>query len=385
MTSYHLITATFILLVIGLGCAEKTAGEDNAVREWIDQIRLKYAPDKRVAIFNVSYENGIIRGETNLPEARELLAREIRSRSLTDSVVLLTPSYGFVNVSVCNIRSEPRHSAELSTQSLMGTPLKIYKEQNGWYFVQTPDGYLGWLDDGGLVQANPERYAAWQRSEKVVVSTPFAFIYADLEKNIVSDVVEGNILEAGELMDRYRQVRLPDGRTGIIDAASIVPYQEFITLKEPLLENILHTSHQFMGRPYLWGGTSGKGMDCSGFTKTVFYLNGLELPRDASQQVNVGLEVPSDTTLQNLIAGDLIFFGTKGNNDQRERITHVAIYLGKGKIIHASDRVQIESLKRGDPDFAEARLKSMVRAKRMLENLGENGVRKLEDHPIYKY
>lgn len=385
MTLYHLITITLILLVIGLGCAEQTAKEDKGFSEQIDQIRLKYAPDKRVAIFNVSYANGIIRGETNLPEAKEQLTNEIRSRSLTDSVVLLTPSIGFVNVSVCNIRSEPRHSAELSTQSLMGTPLKIYKEQNGWYYVQTPDGYLGWLDDGGLVQINPERYAAWKRSEKVVVNTPFDFIYADLEKNRVSDVVEGNILEAGAQIDGYRMVRLPDGRSGMIDAANIVTYQEFITLKEPLLGNILQTAHQFMGRPYLWGGTSGKGMDCSGFTKTVFYLNGLELPRDASQQVNVGLEVPTDTTLQNLIAGDLIFFGTKGNNDQRERITHVAMYLGKGKIIHASDRVQIESLKRGDPDFAEGRLKSMVRAKRMLENLGENGVRKLEDHPMYKY
>lgn len=122
MTLYHLITITLILLVIGLGCAEQTAKEDKGFSEQIDQIRLKYAPDKRVAIFNVSYANGIIRGETNLPEAKEQLTNEIRSRSLTDSVVLLTPSIGFVNVSVCNIREEPRHSAELSTQSLMGTP-----------------------------------------------------------------------------------------------------------------------------------------------------------------------------------------------------------------------------------------------------------------------
>ena len=153
--------------------------------------------------------------------------------------------------------------------------------------------------------------------------------------------------------------------------------------REPLLQNILITANHMMGRPYLWGGTSGKGMDCSGFTKTVYYLNGLELPRDASQQVQVGVEIETDTSLRNLVPGDFIFFGhAKNRMTQKEKITHVAMYLGDGKIIHASDRIQIESLKRGDPDFTERRLNTMVRAKRMLKNIGENGVKKLADHPF---
>ncbi len=126
-------------------------------------------------------------------------------------------------------------------------------------------------------------------------------------------------------------------------------------------------------------------MDCSGFTKSIFYLNGLELPRDASQQVHIGEEINTDTTLKNLMTGDFIFFGNKKTAAQKEKITHVAIYLGDGKIIHASDRVQIESLKRSDPDFTEKRLISMVRAKRMLQNIGKNGVIKLVEHPIYNH
>ena len=99
--------------------------------------------------------------------------------------------------------------------------------------------------------------------------------------------------------------------------------------------------------------------------------------------MHCGTSVASDTTLQNLLPGDFIFFGRKAADDQKEKITHVAIYLGNGRIIHASDRVQIESLRRGDPRFTERRLQTMIRAKRMLKNIGENGVRKLETHQLY--
>ena len=111
-------------------------------------------------------------------------------------------------------------------------------------------------------------------------------------------------------------------------------------------------------------------MDCSGFTKTVYYLNGLMLPRDASQQVHVGIEVETDPSLKNLQPGDFLFFGRKATSSAKEKITHVAIYLGDGKMIHSSERVRIQSLKRGDEDFAENRLNTLVRAKRLLENIG---------------
>jgi cell wall-associated NlpC family hydrolase len=170
---------------------------------------------------------------------------------------------------------------------------------------------------------------------------------------------------------------------GLIDADAIISYEDFLQPKAPLADHIIRTSMQMLGRPYLWGGTSGKAMDCSGFTKTVFYLNGLELPRDASQQVRVGLDVESDQSLKNLKRGDFLFFGSPSTPDKKERITHVAIYMGDGKIIHASDRVQIESLRPEDPDFAPERLSTLVRARRMLEGIGENGVRPLSEHAWY--
>jgi len=149
--------------------------------------------------------------------------------------------------------------------------------------------------------------------------------------------------------------------------------------------NILATAQEYIGRPYLWGGTSGKGMDCSGFTKTVFYLNGVQLARDASQQVRTGNEIKTDATLKNLVPGDLLFFGRKATAEKKERITHVGIYMGKGEFIHSSGDagVKIESLVKGASNFNKKRLDSFVKAKRMVNSLGKNGVDLLAELPAY--
>jgi cell wall-associated NlpC family hydrolase len=126
-------------------------------------------------------------------------------------------------------------------------------------------------------------------------------------------------------------------------------------------------------------------MDCSGFTKTVFYLNGVQLARDASQQVHTGKEVETDKNLKNLLPGDLLFFGRKATKDKKERINHVGIYMGEGRFIHSSGDagVKIENLIPDKPRYNEKRLKSFVRAKRMTTSLGENGVDLLAELPIY--
>jgi len=117
----------------------------------------------------------------------------------------------------------------------------------------------------------------------------------------------------------------------------------------------------------------------------VFYLNGVQIGRDASQQVHAGVEIATDSTLANLKAGDLLFFGRAATADKKERINHVAIYLGNGQMIHSSGDagVKIESLYRKDANFVAHRLKSFIRAKRMLISLGRNGVDLLRDLPAY--
>ena len=383
----RIIVSSCMLVLTCLGCkTTKTYVTD--VGDLIGVFQKKHAPDRRVAIFDLEarlhQDTVLLVGETDLPIAFEELLDTLVRRQIPflDSVQILQPVPALVNVSVCNIRSEPKHSAELATQSVLGTSIGILKQEGSWYYVQTPDGYLGWLDAGALEIPSEANFTQWVQSDKIAVTAPFGFVTSPLDGSNISDVVEGNILRLLGRQGRFYQVALPDGRAGLLHQQSGQPYGDFITQK-PQLDKILAKAHEFLGRPYLWGGTSGKGMDCSGYTKTVFYLNGLELPRDASQQVHVGDEIETDETFKNLLPGDFLFFGRKATADQTERITHVGIYLGNGKMIHSSERVRVQSLRRGDPDFAPERVKTFVRAKRMLENIGANGVKPLSGHPQY--
>lgn len=389
------LLSLLIFLLAGPGCGPDK--RTHLAAEKIEEIRLEFAPDKRVAVFSVeavsSGEKIALSGEINLPEAREKLLKLLQEAGLEveDKIQLLPGEslegkhFGVVVLSACNIRSEPGHSKELSTQATLGTPLRVYKEEKGWYLVQTPDDYLGWLDPGGFAPMAKEEYDRWMAAEKVVYLPDFGFSQAapSPDAGRVSDLVAGNILEFVETSGSFAKVRYPDGREAYVPVTDVMSYPLWLASREPNADNIISEAFKFMGRPYLWGGTSGKGVDCSGFTKSVFYLNGILLPRDASQQVHVGVEVPTDTTLANLQPGDLLFFGSKATAEKKERITHVAIYLGDGRIIHSAGAVKVESMRRGDPTFVEDRLESFVRAKRILSSIGENGVELLADSGFY--
>ncbi len=368
------------------------------ITQSIRDVKMHYAPDKRVAVFNIeakaSPKGFILLGETNIEEAKNTLLEELNAKELRviDSIEILPAKelegdhFGVVRLSVGNIRSQPKHSAELATQAMLGTPLRIYKKSGGWYLVQTPDEYLGWLDSGGLELMNEASFQEWMDAEKVIYIHDNGFSYAgpNTKGTKVSDLLAGNMLLFEEMEGGFAKIKYPDGRIAYIPASEVMGYKRWLDSRNPDAANILSAAREFIGRPYLWGGTSGKGLDCSGFTKTVYFLNGLLLPRDASQQVHIGEEISTDGSWENLLPGDLLFFGRKATDEKPERITHVAIYLGDGKIIHSSGSVQIESLNKEDDSYNESRFSSFVRAKRILNSLGENGVHLLRDSPFYK-
>ena len=150
---------------------------------------------------------------------------------------------------------------------------------------------------------------------------------------------------------------------------------------EQARRQILETAKTFLGVPYLWAGTSIKGVDCSGFSKSVYFLNGYMLLRNASQQYKTGDPIDVSEGLDNLQPADLVFFGREATEDKPERISHVAIYMGDGKIIHSSQLVRINSLIEGEPDYYA---RKPIRACRILGNQDcDKGVVSIAQSGVY--
>ncbi|MFD3000647.1 C40 family peptidase [Pontibacter toksunensis] len=346
----------------------------STVQPHIDAVRQQYAPDKRVALFQVEQHGNVLRGETNMPEAKAALLEKLQGTAYVDSIQVL-PEAGLngmhqavVTISVANLRSQPKHSAELATQATMGTPLQVWKKDDGWYLVQTPDKYLAWVDAGGITLMNTSNFDNWQQGSKLLYTSPYGFAYAipDAKGATVSDLVYGDVMLLQNQTQDFYEVTFPDGRKGFVPASSAVKYKDWVASRKPTEENLVQTSKGMLGVPYLWGGTSFKGVDCSGFTKTVYFMNGLVLPRDASQQVHLGELVDTSEGWQNMRPGDLLFFGVPAKDGKPERVVHVGMWIGGDQeFIHSSGKVRVSSMNPASQNFEESELKRFLRAKRI--------------------
>ncbi|WP_210489977.1 C40 family peptidase [Rufibacter aurantiacus] len=341
----------------------------------VEAIRQQFAPDKRVALFDVKTNGPVLTGETNVPAAKTALLERLQSAGISfqDSIQVLPEAglndktYAVVTLSVANLRSEPKHPAELATQATMGTPLRVWKHKGGWYLVQTPDKYLAWVDGSGIKVMDSTAFNAWQQGEKLLYTNPYGFAYAtpNAQGATVSDLVYGDMMVLKKQTKGFYEVSFPDGRSAFVSAPEVQKYTDWAATRRPTEQNLVETSKRLLGLPYLWGGTSFKGVDCSGFTKTVYFMNGLVLPRDASQQVHSGELVDTKDGFQNMRPGDLLFFGTPAKDGKPERVVHVGMWIGNNEFIHSAGRVRINSMDPNAPNHDASELKRFLRAKRI--------------------
>lgn len=379
---YRLLFFSFFLFFI-FSCQKETVNKEKAAhffQNQLDSLQSIYAPDKRVARFHTSLEQAkdgncfVLRGQTNLGPLITAL-RQLIQRSpycVQDSMLRLPvaalgkDSLGIVKVSVANLRSEPRHSAELATQALLGSPLKVLDRQGDWFLVQPPDRYLAWLEAGAFSQMDHEAMTAFYHSKLALVNRPIAQLTAlGGGGKSLRDLSLGNIVKKLEQQANWQQIELPDGQKGWLPAEQLLDFDAWLAASEQLKST--EYAGLFYGLPYLWGGTSAKGLDCSGFTKMVYWLNGFVIPRDASQQVEAGEEVPLSPLLEEAKPGDLLFFGVL-REDGSQRINHVGLYLGGGRFVHSgadNGFIKEESLLPDSPDFAPHRRASLLRIKRL--------------------
>ena len=377
------ITKIFSLLIVILlfSCSNNTkliSGLKSVSRS----IQEQYAPDKRVAIFNINfgYSDGkiIVTGTTDTKEAYLKLLDSLKSlevkfinkiRVLPDTTVS-NKKYAVARNSVINIRSAPKHSAELGTQGLLGMSLKVLDNEGDFYRIQTPDKYISWVDKGGITLMNKEELDQWDNNKKIIYTKNFGYVYADKSTNasIVSDISLGGILKLVSLHPNYVKVAYPDNRVGFIKRDEALMYDAWLDNLNPTESNVEKIAKTMEGFPYLWGGTSAKGMDCSGFTKMVYLMNGFIIPRDASQQIHAGKKVDVNLNFSDLQKGDLLFFGKKATLNKQQRVTHVGIWLGNNKqeFIHASGNVHISSMDANHPLYDEYNKNRYIGSRRYL-------------------
>ena len=197
-----------------------------------------------------------------------------------------------MNLSVTNLRKEPDHSSELVSQAIMGTPVMVLKNDGSWALIRTPDRYISWTERLSLRLVTTEEMQEWKRSDRIVYEKNSGWMYSNIaETGIVSDLVSGCILARIGGSGAYSRVVTPDGREGFVESSAIVPFDQFRQKKAEAGEDIINRASLLTGVPYLWGGSSSKGVDCSGFVQTVYFMNGLILARDASQQALYGDQV----------------------------------------------------------------------------------------------
>jgi hypothetical protein len=364
----------FFILIGIFSCVDRKLDTALTISE---EIKESFAPDKRTAIFEITLIPGtpiVIGGETNLPQAKSELLNKLQSAGIevSDKILLLPDTsqknhhHAIVNVSVANLRSQPTHSAELVTQALLGTPVNILKEEDGWYLIQTPDLYIAWTNDGSLTTMDELDFQSWKNEEKLIYLSTYGFSYAP-SGHRVSDLVAGNVFELfGENAETW-EIKYPDGRIAGIEKSEAKRLQNWLGQIDISDSSMIAAGKQLMGVPYLWGGTSAKGVDCSGFTKTVYFQHGLVLPRDASQQVFIGKLIDEERDFTKLEVGDLLFFGRK-ESDGAEKVIHVGMWIGNDQFIHASGDVHISSMDSLSDNFDEYNYGRYLRTKRILGN-----------------
>ena len=246
-------------------------------------------------------------------------------------------NFAKVAANLLDLWMEPCYNSERASQLLYNEPLKTLEERDGFLKVQQTDGYTGWADQRFLIESLEQDFRGFANSVNFIVTAAQAKLMDNKLESIPPHFLYyGTRIKGTKSKNGIVASTLPNGQKTYLKPQNLKP----INKNEPVNANkLLKEAKKWLGVPYLWGGISPAGFDCSGFVRQVFAQFNVYLPRYTEDQINAGREVARDS----IKTGDLVFFKR-----------HVGIAMNKSQIIHCSlgsSGVRIQSIDKGENDY----------------------------------
>jgi hypothetical protein len=292
----------------------------------IDDVRRKWVPDPRLGVFEITPTAGVLAGATTSRDALDALRRLAATAGLAPEIRLLpshavgTDAAAIVTAALAPLLAEPQLAAPRASEALHGEILEVLDRQDSWLRVRARDGYVAWTHGGYLATGSAEWAADW--GERATARS----VAAEIQTR---DGVRRRLPTGACLALRRGGVELSDGSLGSVAGGAVRPDAELRAEARHLAPPEL-ARKWYGGAPYLWGGRTEWGLDCSGLVQSVYAARGVRLPRDSDQQYGAGEEVAMSADGGGYEGGDLLFFAERG------RVSHVALWAGAGRIVHSA-------------------------------------------------
>ncbi len=302
------------------------------VSETLYRHGLIHHPDSRVGVFDprLSADNvlsGTVLNEDMQAEVLSLLPHSPAENRLKVLITKETP-WALMNRPVEDLRRKPSILAERVSQARMGEVARVIESQGDWSYIRLEhDGYAGWAHSNSLHVCSESDVKEYQSKCNAIVSSGLAEVWDEQEKP-AHKIPFATLIHITEEKGAAASIQLPDGRRWNIRSEDVIALAHRPKADEKGIAQTLDLIARFAGVPYLWGGRTPYGFDCSGLAGTFYAFMGVNIPRDADQQFESGEAV------ENPAPGDLVFFGEE--DEDGVGISHVGISLGGDLFIHSN-------------------------------------------------